>query len=175
MNTIKFHCQCGQPFESNPNAIGQSFDCPTCQKALNVPDKLPPLLPMPAHTRNKKVPLWPFIMIFILGLCFITAIVGGNASTTTTSTKPIEVLFDIGGNKHIALYEVLDVDNDGARICPSEQYTKDVFVYGLNGVCSDRSYRAELQVIPIGRITYKTVSGGSRTIPAYKLVKYTQQ
>ena len=81
-----------------------------------------------------------------------------------TQSKPFGINLLYNG------YKVLDLTDEGARIVPYKcrdelDYEHDVFIVGLFGVYSDRSYGDIMMTRHIGSFTYKTTSGGSRTIP----------
>jgi hypothetical protein len=67
-----------------------------------------------------------------------------------------------------------DVTDAGCRISAIStggdfQTEGDIFVDGLTGVHSDRTYSDPMMVRRIGFYTYTTVVGGSRTIPRYEV------
>jgi DNA-directed RNA polymerase subunit RPC12/RpoP len=72
---IKLHCDCGQPIEVEAEQHGQSFNCPSCNKDLIVPDykPSPPVIPPPipvterVKIKEKQSHAGP-IALFLIGL-----------------------------------------------------------------------------------------------------------
>jgi len=94
-----------------------------------------------------------------------------------------------GMNSGRESFQVLDVTKDGARIRiplnqqsnetyvrePDQKTVKevdlggDIFVKGLTSVFNDREYAGPLRMKPVGSITYTTITGAIRRIPAFEL------
>ena len=68
-------------------------------------------------------------------------------------------------------YKVEDVNDQGCRIAPlagsSMSRDNDIFVVGMTGAYSGRTYSDILMVRKVGSYSYKTVAGASRRIPKY--------
>ena len=118
----------------------------------------PPLLPVAKRTHKPLIISvavmvgWILISISLSSLSSKIS-VGGNESEYTTYL-----------NYNV---EILDIDSDGARVQLSNG--NDIFIKGLGGY-SGRWYNlSNLKFKNIGSITYTTVMGSSRRIPAYEV------
>ena len=70
-------------------------------------------------------------------------------------------------------FQVHDISDNGCRVT-SQKTERDCFITNLQDqytVYSDRSYSQILMMHKTGDYTYKTVAGGSRTIPKFELGK----
>jgi hypothetical protein len=57
MADIKFNCEhCNQSLEAPEEMLGQTIDCPSCSKAIKLPDPAPPAPPPPAPRDTKACP-----------------------------------------------------------------------------------------------------------------------
>src|ERR1051326_8851762 len=126
---------------------------------------LPKMTPQPqppvsseAKRNHKPLIISVAVIVWILISISLSSLsskisVGGNESEYTTYL-----------NYNV---EILDIDSDGARVQLSNG--NDIFIKGLGGY-SGRWYNlSNLKFKNIGSITYTTVMGSSRRIPAYEV------
>ena len=131
---------------------------------------IPPVMPPPLPKNNDKKYVLMGVSIFfgfcvLMGGCVLMGILADKVPSPGSSRNIADYNIHLTQN-----VTVLDVKSYGARVETSNG--DDMFLLGLDGVYSGRCYDLrDLYLKDIDGMTYTTVNGSQRRIPAYEVWK----